>query len=551
MSLLDPRDKTISLKVVYYGPGVGGKTTSLKQVHRVIDPTEQTKLVALDTDQDRTLFFDFLPIDLGLVGRFKVKIQGFTVPGQVKYNMTRRYVLTGADGIVFVADSDPARLVENVESLINLGDNLRAHGLNVNDIPLVFQYNKQDLPNALASKELEEKLNFRKVPSFSTVAIEGDGVFDAFKAVAKLMISRVIKTYNLRPEQADEHRILADVETRLSALQSGGGVPTTAPTEPVVSMPGTGTDVQIGSMAPTGAADDDDPLAALRASLDEPKAPMRKSPAPAGESADTEANDFFGSFGTDRPADRPAPQSAKIELPPEEPSEAVSPIQLDRPESTPAAPVDRVAEPTLPGTPAAPTPVTMPEPAPVAAPEPTPTPMPMPAPTSSGGRGRRAMRCLTNTARDLASGASFDRVATAVLSSVCQVFDACGASVLVRDADDGFETRMVWGLRRDPIATAGIAGKLSTALDEEEVDAAHLGAGAHLDDLATVRAKNDTLQDAFVVGLPGPAGLRGLLAVYFDTPIDADARRDDLDAITLLGYQLAIALSPQDARIRS
>ncbi len=541
MSLLDPRDKTISLKVVYYGPGVGGKTTSLKQVHRVIDPTEQTKLVALDTDQDRTLFFDFLPIDLGLVGRFKVKIQGFTVPGQVKYNMTRRYVLTGADGIVFVADSDPARLVENVESLINLGDNLRAHGLNVNDIPLVFQFNKQDLPNALAPRELEEKLNFRKVPSFSTVAIEGDGVFDAFKAVAKLMISRVIKTYNLRPEQADEHRILADVETRLSALQAGDTAPTSvAPPATPIAAPA--TDVEIGTTAPLAGDDPADPLAALRASLEAPKAPMRKTPTPGGESADTEATDFFGSFGTDGPAAPATPKSAKIEMPPEEPAEAVSPIRPDRPEPRPAPevapavslPVDRVAEPAAP-------------PPPLAAPLDVPAPAPAGSPR---GPNPRAMRCLINTARDLASGASFDRVSTAVLSSVCQVFDACGASVLVRDGDT-FETRMVWGLRRDPIATGGLAETLSTALDEEEVDALHLGAGAHADDLAAVRAKNDALQDAFVVGLPGPTGSHGLLAVYFDTPIDGASRRDDLDAITLLGYQLAIALAPQDARIRS
>ena len=208
MSLLDPREKTISLKVVYYGPGLGGKTTSLKYIHKVIDPEGRVKLVSLDTDEDRTLFFDFLPIELGLVGRFKVKIQGFTVPGQVKYNMTRRYVLTGADGIVFVADSDPARLVENVESLINLGDNLRAHGLNVNNIPLVFEYNKQDLNNSISPAELEEKLNFRKVPGYATVATRGDGIFEAFMAVSKLMVSRVIKTYNLKEEQADEERIL-------------------------------------------------------------------------------------------------------------------------------------------------------------------------------------------------------------------------------------------------------------------------------------------------------------------------------------------------------
>lgn len=231
MSLLDPREKHICLKLVYYGPALGGKTTSLKHIHRVIDPEGKTKLVSLDTDQDRTLFFDFLPIEVGLIGAYKVKIQGFTVPGQVKYNMTRRYVLTGADGIVFVADSDPGRVVENVESLINLGDNLRAHGLNVNDIPLVFQHNKQDLPQALRPEELDRKLNFRGVPSFATVATEGRGVFEAFVAVVKAMVSRVLREYKLEEERAREREILAEVEERLYGL-AGREPPREAPADP-------------------------------------------------------------------------------------------------------------------------------------------------------------------------------------------------------------------------------------------------------------------------------------------------------------------------------
>lgn len=197
MSIVNTREKTITAKIVYYGPGLGGKTTSLKAVHQVLDPAQKVKLISLKTDEERTLFFDFLPIDLGVVEGYKIKIQGFTVPGQVKYNLTRKYVLMGADCVVFVADSQADRIDENVESIVNLGENLTANGLDVSTIPMVMQYNKRDLPNLSAVEDLEAKLNFRSVPSFATSATSGEGVFDGFVEAAGRMLDAVAARYEV------------------------------------------------------------------------------------------------------------------------------------------------------------------------------------------------------------------------------------------------------------------------------------------------------------------------------------------------------------------
>ncbi|MCA9323142.1 MAG: gliding-motility protein MglA [Planctomycetes bacterium] len=203
MSIVNTREKTINTKIVYYGPGLGGKTTSLKHIHTVLDPEGQVKMVSLKTDEERTLFFDFVPIDLGMLGGYKIKIQGFTVPGQVKYNLTRKYVLMGADAVVFVADSSAARLDENIQSLDNLGENLEANGLDVNEIPLVLQYNKRDLDDAATIELLDERLNFRKLQCFPTNAHEGAGVFEAFISASEQMIRAVARKYQLETPDGD------------------------------------------------------------------------------------------------------------------------------------------------------------------------------------------------------------------------------------------------------------------------------------------------------------------------------------------------------------
>jgi len=197
MSIVNTREKTINTKIVYYGPGLGGKTTSLQCVHAVLDPGQLVKMVSLKTDEERTLFFDFLPIELGVLGGYKIKIQGFTVPGQVKYNLTRKYVLMGADAVVFVADSSPDRLEENVASIANLEENLASNGLDINTIPLVLQFNKRDLSGATSEEDLEQALNFRRLTSFCTNATANEGVFEAFVEASGQMLVSVAGKYEL------------------------------------------------------------------------------------------------------------------------------------------------------------------------------------------------------------------------------------------------------------------------------------------------------------------------------------------------------------------
>ncbi len=218
MSIVNTRDKTITTKIVYYGPGLGGKTTSLMDVHRVLDPEHRAKLVSLKTDEERTLFFDFLPIDLGIVGGYKIKIQGFTVPGQVKYNLTRKYVLMGADAVVFVADSQSDRLHENVESVTNLAANLAANGLDLETIPLVMQYNKRDLPSLSSAADLERELNHRGAPWFATSAISGDGVFDAFAEATESMLDSVAARYRIPDSGEDGASVGQSVRAYLTRL---------------------------------------------------------------------------------------------------------------------------------------------------------------------------------------------------------------------------------------------------------------------------------------------------------------------------------------------
>ncbi|MEE9394204.1 MAG: ADP-ribosylation factor-like protein [Planctomycetota bacterium] len=203
MSIVNTREKSINTKVVYYGTGLGGKTTSLQYVHSVLDPSESIKMVSLKTDEERTLFFDFLPIDLGELEGYTVKIQGFTVPGQVKYNLTRKYVLMGADGVVFVADSDPTRLEENIQSMANLQENLRANGLDPQTIPIAIQFNKRDLKTTTSVADLKEALCFREMPCYETSATLGTGVFEAFVDVSEAVLRCTAERYQLTCPNGD------------------------------------------------------------------------------------------------------------------------------------------------------------------------------------------------------------------------------------------------------------------------------------------------------------------------------------------------------------
>ena len=177
--------REVTAKIVYYGPGLCGKTTNLEELHKKMNPTTRGKMVSLATDTDRTLFFDLLPVDLGTIGGFRTKLQLFTVPGQTYYNNTRKLVLKGADGVVFVADSQAAQMQANIESYQNLSENLKVNGLDINTIPLVIQWNKSDLPELAPFEELEAKVNTRKVPTQKAVAFRGDGVLETFKLISR------------------------------------------------------------------------------------------------------------------------------------------------------------------------------------------------------------------------------------------------------------------------------------------------------------------------------------------------------------------------------
>lgn len=193
MSLVNYATREITCKIVYYGPGRSGKTTNLHYIYGQVPGDRKGKMVSLATQTDRTLFFDFLPLDLGTISGFTTKIQLYTVPGQIYYQTTRRLVLQGADGIVFVADSQARQLEENIESLQDLHTNLTEHGIEPRSVPLVLQYNKQDLPRDLILDEatLDDALNFRGVPYFPADALHGPGVFETLRGISELVLKRL------------------------------------------------------------------------------------------------------------------------------------------------------------------------------------------------------------------------------------------------------------------------------------------------------------------------------------------------------------------------
>jgi hypothetical protein len=207
MGFINLAEKTISAKLVYYGAGAGGKTTSLQAVHRIMCPRNEVQLVSINTEEDSTLLFDFLPINLGTVNGFRIRIQGFTVPGQPKYRRMRRYVLQGADAVVFVIDSQASRLEENRQSLESLIENLRANDLDPEALPVVLQYNKRDLREILGEEQLDRHFKWRQgLTAFPSVATEHRGVFETFVHAAGLLIESKVRLYGLEehPGQAEE-----------------------------------------------------------------------------------------------------------------------------------------------------------------------------------------------------------------------------------------------------------------------------------------------------------------------------------------------------------
>jgi len=188
MSFINYAAREINVKIVFYGPGLCGKTTNLQYIFEKSSPQQKGKLISLATETDRTLFFDFLPLDLGAVRGFKTRFHLYTVPGQVFYDASRKLILKGVDGVVFVADSQEARMDANEESLRNLEDNLSENGFDLKSLPFVLQFNKRDLPSAVLVDDMYRLLNFKGEPTFEAVATKGIGVFETLKAVAKQVL---------------------------------------------------------------------------------------------------------------------------------------------------------------------------------------------------------------------------------------------------------------------------------------------------------------------------------------------------------------------------
>ena len=193
MSFINYSSREINCKIVFYGPGLCGKTTNLQYIYNKTNPDAKGKMISLATETERTLFFDFLPLSLGEIRGFKTRFHLYTVPGQVFYDASRKLILKGVDGVVFVADSQVERMEANLESLENLRTNLAEQGYDLDKIPFVVQYNKTDLPNVAATDELRRLLNPRGVPDFPSSATNGDGVFDTLKAIAKLVLIELKK----------------------------------------------------------------------------------------------------------------------------------------------------------------------------------------------------------------------------------------------------------------------------------------------------------------------------------------------------------------------
>jgi len=233
MALVNHTTREINAKIVYYGPGLSGKTTNIHFIYHRISPSQRGKLISLATETDRTLFFDFLPVELGTIKNYKVRFHLYTVPGQVFYNATRKLVLKGADGVIFVADSQRTMLDADLESLRNLHDNFSEMGIDLSDFPVVLQYNKRDLPDVMNLDEMNVKLNPLNGPYYEAVAPRGDGVLKTFAAISKLVLQDMQKNPERHNFSVGDIVAKTEAEPRVSPAAARAPIP-----EPEPSLPG-------------------------------------------------------------------------------------------------------------------------------------------------------------------------------------------------------------------------------------------------------------------------------------------------------------------------
>ena len=266
--LFNYASKEIIAKIVYYGPGLCGKTTNIQVLHTMLNPDNRGKLISLATDTDRTLFFDFLPMDLGTVRGFKIRIQLYTVPGQVHYNATRKLVLKGADAVVFVADSQSAMSDQNIESLQNLRQNLKENDLDPNTLPLVLQYNKRDLPNVADVQTLESQLNDRKAPWYEAIAFKGDGVVETFQGTLRCLLEDLNKKHSFDID-LDKVEMLAKTLTGMSTQEAA---------EKVAEMPAVAPPVEKAEEVAPAVQE-----AVVEVPKEKPSVAAAPTPAPAGQ----------------------------------------------------------------------------------------------------------------------------------------------------------------------------------------------------------------------------------------------------------------------------
>ncbi len=245
MALVNHTTREINAKIVYYGPGLSGKTTNIHFIYHRISPNQRGKLISLATETDRTLFFDFLPVELGTIKNYKVRFHLYTVPGQVFYNATRKLVLKGADGVIFVADSQTAMLDANLESFANLHDNFAEMGIDLSDFPVVLQYNKRDLPDVMTLEEMTRAINPRNIPYYEAVAPRGDGVLKTFAAISKLVLQDMQKNPERHNFSAGDIVAKTEGEPREGSAPPRARVP-----EPEPALP----DAPLGDAKPAMAA---------------------------------------------------------------------------------------------------------------------------------------------------------------------------------------------------------------------------------------------------------------------------------------------------------
>ncbi|MFN7958759.1 MAG: PAS domain S-box protein [Holophagaceae bacterium] len=256
MVQFNTRANEILLKLVYYGPGLSGKTTNLQSLHAMCSDAQRGEMFSVNTQEDRTLFFDLLPINLGYIYGNAIHLQIYTVPGQVQYDASRRVVLGGADGVVFVADSSEAKMQDNVDSLSNLYHNLNANRLNIKQIPFVIQYNKRDLPDAMAVGVMNRRLNFRSVPYFESVANRGTGVLDTFLSITRETVGYTFKKYHLDKKIKDFDEMLNLIESNVRSSMRELPPPQEAPLVPAVETTVLRhSNVSVADLAPGKVAD--------------------------------------------------------------------------------------------------------------------------------------------------------------------------------------------------------------------------------------------------------------------------------------------------------